>query len=119
MIKGVVLNSGSNSFTVWENLYLVNYMSSSFCDQSSEKATGVVRRGRGEKGRRRGQVEREGLGIGEGGNRLLTVLNRLGLTKQSNSSPKLCFYRILIPVLTSETPLGDLTALHFHVAEKF
>lgn len=66
-----------------------------------------------------GQMERKGLGIGEGGDHLLTVLNRLGLTKRSNTSPKLCFYRILIPVLTSETPLGDLTALHFHVAEKF
>lgn len=33
--------------------------------------------------------------------------------------PKLSFYKILIPVLASETSFDDLTELHLHVAENF
>lgn len=73
----------------------------------------MVRGERGEKGSGGGQMERKGLGIGEGGDHLLTVLNRLDLTKRSNTSPKLGFYRILIPMLTSETPLRDFNCPAF------
>lgn len=60
MIKGVVLNLGSNSPTICGNFYHVDYLSPNLCDKSSEKAIGMVggmrREGKGERmGKGRGR----------------------------------------------------------------
>lgn len=97
MIKGVVLNSGSHSTTVWESLSHVDYLSPNLCNGSSEKTIGVVEgEGRERRGRGRGE---------KGGEHLPTLLHGLCLTNHSDTCLNCLFTEPWSPCWFRKLPL--------------